>query len=318
MEGGPSRRVGANGIVIGRARDCDIVITDPSVSRRHVLIRLTAAGAEAVPLGRTGFQINNRTCEHARPLAHADRLALPGLVLVIELATTEADHAAPTTFRLERARGGSFGIIHSPFSIGGAEGDDLIIKRWPASVVRLHVAQDELFVEATTRGATRNGNEVVVDTTEQLVAGDAIRFRNETFTVHRDLEVDATTVVGHAALPKRVVVELLPRGGRVVFVFDTSEHAVYLADRRLDLMVALLRPPDGFRAGDYIPDDVVRAVVWPRNPDVTRPEINSLISRCRRDLVEAGISGHRLLERSPGGGGTRLAIAPDAEIVVVG
>jgi hypothetical protein len=49
---------------------------------------------------------------------------------------------------------------------------------------------------------------------------------------------------------------------------------------------------------------------------VTRPEINTLISRCRRDLVEAGLAGPRLLERTPGGGATRIRLAPDAEVVV--
>ena len=42
-----------------------------------------------------------------------------------------------------------------------------------------------------------------------------------------------------------------------------------------------------------------------------------LISRCRRALVEAGLSGPRLIERAPGGGGTRFALAPGAEVVVV-
>jgi hypothetical protein len=32
---GPSRRVGPAGVLIGRQRDCDIVATDPAVSRRH-------------------------------------------------------------------------------------------------------------------------------------------------------------------------------------------------------------------------------------------------------------------------------------------
>jgi hypothetical protein len=53
-----------------------------------------------------------------------------------------------------------------------------------------------------------------------------------------------------------------------------------------------------------------------RKARVARPEINMLISRCRRDLVEAGIAGPHLIERAPGGGGTRLALAPDAEIVM--
>ena len=59
-----------------------------------------------------------------------------------------------------------------------------------------------------------------------------------------------------------------------------------------------------------------RGVVWPRNLGVSRQEINMLISRCRRDLVDAGLPGARLLERAPGGGGTRLALAPGAAVVM--
>ena len=109
---------------------------------------------------------------------------------------------------------------------------------------------------------------------------------------------------------------LRPRGGRVVLSTAEGERAVFLADKRLDLVIALLRPPAGFQPGDFIPDDVVRPIVWPRNPGVTRPEINVLIGRCRRDLVEAGLAGARLLQRAPGGGGTRFALAPGAVVVV--
>jgi hypothetical protein len=60
----------------------------------------------------------------------------------------------------------------------------------------------------------------------------------------------------------------------------------------------------------------VRATVWPRNPGVGRTEINVLISRCRRDLAEAELDGARLIQRAPGGGGTRFVLARDATIVV--
>jgi hypothetical protein len=113
-----------------------------------------------------------------------------------------------------------------------------------------------------------------------------------------------------------VVIEMLPRGGRVVMSVAGREHAVFLADRRLDLIVALLRPPAGYRAGEFIPDDTVRGIVWPRKPGVSRPEINMLISRCRRDLLDVGLAGPRLLERAPGGGATRFALAANAGVEV--
>jgi hypothetical protein len=224
--------------------------------------------------------------------------------------------SAQAAFRIERARGGSFGIVHSPFVIGGADTDDLIVKGWPAAALHLHLAQGELFVVVNSGRATRNDAELATGALEPLVEGDVLGYRKETFSIRHATSHVATTAVGLHGMPKRVVIEMLPKGGRVVFSMADGDHAVYLADRRFDLMVALLRPPAGHVAGDFISDDLVRTIVWPRKSGVSRPEINTLISRCRRDLVEAGLAGPRLLERAPGGGGTRLALAPGAEVVV--
>lgn len=313
--GGPSRRIGPSGVLIGRQSDCDIVASDPSVSRRHALVRLTGAGVEVVPLGRSPIDVNGEPTSKPRALADGDQLALPGLTLSVAITIPRPDHAAHTGFVLVRPGGGSFGIAHTPFVIGGGDGDDLIVKKWPERVMSLHLAQGALFVELHAGAATRNGEPLERDALSELAVGDTLACRGETFTVHAG-GPDATTALRGADLPVRVEIEMLPRGGRVVFSIAGSDRAVYLADRRFDLLVALARPPGGHCAGEFIADDVLRTVVWPRKPSVSRPEINMLISRCRRDLVEAGLAGPRLIERAPGGGGTRLALAPDAEIVM--
>lgn len=313
---GPSLRVGPNGLLIGRKQDCDLVCDDPSVSRRHALVRLTGDGAEIVPLGRGPVELNGKKLDRPGALSDGDTLGVPGLALEVHLDAQRPDRAASASWRLERARGGSFGLVHSPFVIGGDDGDDLIVKRWPAHALRFHVAQGELYVEPTVKKVTRNGGELEVGAMESLLVGDAIAFRKELFTV-RQVAHDATTAVATLHdLPTQVAIEMLPRGGRVVLTTAEGERAVFLADKRLDLVIALLRPPAGYQPGDFIPDDLVRSIVWPRNPGVSRPEINVLIGRCRRDLVEAGLSGSRLIERSPGGGGTRFALAPGALVTV--
>jgi len=313
---GPSRRVGPNGLLIGRKQDCDLVSDDPSVSRRHALVRLTSEGAEVVPLGRGPVELNGKKLDKPAALADGDELRVPGLVLEIAIDAQRPDKNASASWRLERARGGAFGLVHSPFVIGGDDSDDLIVKRWPAHALRFHVAQGELYLEATAAKVTRNGGELEVGAMEQLAVGDEVGFRKESFTV-RQAPRDATTAVASLDdLPGQVSIEMLPRGGRLVLWTAEGERAVFLADKRLDLVIALLRPPAGFAPGDFIPDEVVRPIVWPRNPGVTRPEINVLISRCRRDLVEAGLAGARLLQRSPGGGGTRFALAPGAVVTV--
>lgn len=313
---GPSRRVSASGLVIGRKQDCDIVSSDPSASRRHAMVRLLADGAELVPLGRRPVAVNGKPYDHPIALADGDEVGVPGLRLNVQIDARRPASDRPSHWHVERARGGSFGLVHSPFLIGGSEADDLIVRRWPGQALRFHVAQGELYLEPGVAKVTRNGAAISEGAIEQLFAGDAIGFRRESFLIRHTVR-DATTVVAALTqLPSRVTVEILPRGGRVVFTMPDGDRAVFLADRRLDLVIALLRPPGGLTPGDYVTDDLVRAVVWPRNPDVSRPEINVLISRCRRDLVEAGLAGTRLIERAPGGGGTRLALAPGAVVAI--
>lgn len=314
---GPSRRVGPGGLLIGRQKDCDIVADDPSVSRRHALIRVAGDSAELVPLGRTPMVVNGKETDRAAALGDGDRIELPGMVLTVVLEIPRPDQNQSTGFALARQRGGSFGISHSPFVLGGGEHDDLIIKGWPESSLRFHVAQGGLFVEATESAQVNDSPVGPDDGMVELTPGDALAFQKEVFTITLVSGGDQTTIVGDkSGLPRKVVVQILPRGGRIVFSLAEGDRAVFLADRRLDLLVALLRPPPPYSAGDFIPDDVVRPIVWPRNPGVSRPEINMLISRCRQDLVAAGLHGPRLLERAPGGGATRVALAAGAEITV--
>jgi hypothetical protein len=313
---GPSRRVGQNGVIIGRQKDCDIVTLEPSVSRRHALVRITADGVEVVPLGRAPVEINGVPSDKPHALGDGDTLGVPGLTLTVKVEAARPDPDAPGGFVLQRERGGSFGIAHTPFMIGGGEADDLIIKKWPESLLALHVAQGELFVELRTGKAEHEGEPIEPGVLEPVAVGDSLTCRGETFTLAYAGVAATTAVAARNELPLKVEIELLPRGGRVVFTLAVGERAVYLADRRLDLMMALLRPPEGQHAGEFITDDTVRAVVWPRNPSVSRPEINMLISRCRRDLLDAGLAGPRLIERAPGGGGTRITLAPNATVVV--
>src|SRR5258706_1791952 len=109
MPTGPARRVGPAGILIGRGRDCDIVVEGPSVSRRHAHVRLTHDGAEVVPLGRSPVDVNGASTQRVRPLADGDTLCFPGLVLTVMLRVEHRDpDEEPTGYLLERAGGGSF------------------------------------------------------------------------------------------------------------------------------------------------------------------------------------------------------------------
>ena len=309
---GVSRRVGGQGLLIGRDPTCDIIVADPSVSRRHALIRASFDGVELVPLGRLPVGHNGRPCERATRLADGDRLEVAGLAFTarVELPRPAREH---TGYRLVRGRS-SFALSHTPFVAGGGETDDLILERWPVGALRFHLAQGELFVEVTTGTATRNGAPLEADSLVALGVGDVLGYRDERFEIAGGERAHTTVTGDLEALPSRIVVEILPRGGRVAFSLPGGERTVYLADRRLDLIAALLRPPPGYAPGDFIPDEALRPIVWPRNLNIMRSDINVHITRCRKDLLAAGLAGPRLLQRSPGGGATRLALAPGCTV----
>jgi hypothetical protein len=314
---GPSRRVGPGGVLIGRQSDCDIVATDPSVSRRHALVHFDGDGVEVVPLGKTPTLLNGKELANPHPLADGDELRVPGLVLRVQIELPRPAKDAPSSFVLARGAG-QFGISHSPFVLGGGDTDDLIVKKWPASVIALHVAQGQLYIEPRDTHASHNEEPLELGVLAPLAVGDRIAYQGDAFLIAQPVGRVATTAVGpRVETPSRATIEILPRGGRVVFTVGGREHAVYLPDRRFDLVIALLRPPTGYNAGDFIPDDAVRTVVWPRRPEVSRPELNTLISRCRRDLVEAGLAGPRLIERAQGGGAVRFVLAPGATVDVL-
>ena len=70
--------VPASGAVIGRSRDCDVVLADPNVSRRHAELRPDGHGGWQVhDLGSTnGVKVNGRRIQGSSPVQTGDRLAL--------------------------------------------------------------------------------------------------------------------------------------------------------------------------------------------------------------------------------------------------
>ena len=63
-------------LVIGRSRECDIVVDDANVSRRHAELRRDAEGWRVVDLGSTnGIKVNRRRVDQA-VLEHGDRITL--------------------------------------------------------------------------------------------------------------------------------------------------------------------------------------------------------------------------------------------------
>jgi pSer/pThr/pTyr-binding forkhead associated (FHA) protein len=79
--------IGAAGALIGRSRECDIVLADANVSRRHAEIRPAAAATWTIAdLGSTnGVRVNGRQIQGAEALTAGDRIVLGTAEIVFEL-----------------------------------------------------------------------------------------------------------------------------------------------------------------------------------------------------------------------------------------
>ena len=87
VQGGASELVGSRGAVMGRSRDCDVVLDDPNVSRRHAEVRPSGGGWIVNDLGSTnGIKVNGRRVDGPQSLRPGD---------VVELGTSRV------TFELE-------------------------------------------------------------------------------------------------------------------------------------------------------------------------------------------------------------------------
>jgi len=84
--GGKRFVVGARGAVLGRSRECDVVLDDANVSRKHAEIRPGPHGWTVADLGSTnGTRVNGRTVSSgAHPLEAGDRLELGTAVATFE------------------------------------------------------------------------------------------------------------------------------------------------------------------------------------------------------------------------------------------
>jgi hypothetical protein len=79
--------IGAAGALVGRSRDCDIVLADANVSRRHAEVRPAAAGTWTIAdLGSTnGVRVNGRQIQGVAALTAGDRIVLGTAEIVFEL-----------------------------------------------------------------------------------------------------------------------------------------------------------------------------------------------------------------------------------------
>ena len=74
---GRATLLGNEGVVLGRSRDCDVVVSDENVSRRHAEIRPRGGAWIVRDLGSTnGIRVNGSRVDGAQPLRPGDTIEL--------------------------------------------------------------------------------------------------------------------------------------------------------------------------------------------------------------------------------------------------
>jgi Protein of unknown function (DUF3662)/Inner membrane component of T3SS, cytoplasmic domain len=72
-------------VLVGRSRECDVTVSDPNVSRRHIELRRGERGWSAIDLGSTnGMKLNGRRIGQAE-LSPGDRITIGVTDLTFEL-----------------------------------------------------------------------------------------------------------------------------------------------------------------------------------------------------------------------------------------
>jgi hypothetical protein len=74
---GRATLLGTAGAVLGRSKDCDVVIADENVSRRHAEVRPSGGAWIVRDLGSTnGVKVNGRRIDGAQPLREGDTIQI--------------------------------------------------------------------------------------------------------------------------------------------------------------------------------------------------------------------------------------------------
>jgi hypothetical protein len=298
--------------VIGRAPTCDVVLDEPEVSRRHALLQLGMRGQlDIVPLPNARTLVNGTAIETTVAAVDGDVLAFPGgasIKLAHEADARSVDRDAAWLFSVGGRR---IGLRPEQLSIGGGD-DDVMIETWPPGAAQLTWREAEPWLEARVDGLTRNEAPIPRGNSVALGSGDRLLYGQRLIVVSSE-KLDAFPTHREQAELIAIKLELLPTGGLLTVRTTRGEHRALLAERRFALASILLHPPSPYKAGDYIPDDVIFSAVWPRVEHVDRGDLNQLASRLRHDLKAAGLA-QQLVERYVKGGATRFVVGSGVTI----
>jgi len=312
-ESGAKRRVRAEGLVIGRAAGADLVVSDERSSKRQALVRPGAGGLELHHLGRNDTTVNGVAIEGAVALATGDLIEVPGGSFLVQLQAPAQRNRAEWLVQL----GQHLHRVPRRFRIGGGAQDDLCLEGLPDEFVTLHSAPDGLLLDGGGTGVSIDGVEAEPESITILSAGSLLRLGDHDLQVRLEGEAHGhTTQLGDLPTLKSARLAFLPNGADLTLVVGRERLTCRLSELRARLVGILLKPPTPLCAGEFVPDEIVLPGVWPRQPDRSHYDVNTLVHRLRKDLLRAGASPTRFVERARGGGGTRFCVDPRSVVTV--
>ena len=296
-------------MVLGRRSDCDVVLDSPKASQVQALLTPTLGGLELLAVGRNPTLVDGQAVSTRCLLADGVRLELPGASFVVRLG--RSDRWSATAWITDH--GHRYALRQLPFWIGGECGRHLQVDGWPPRAVELDAAGGAVVAEMHSAGGLE-GQFVEAGAVETIHDGDTIEFAGQLVRLSSASGPSrATTVIVQARGGARQVrFDFLPPQAEIELRFDDEDgvRTVVLAELRARLLAALLSPPRSYKAGDLIPDEVLIPAIWSGSVDRTRTDLNVLIYRTRKALVQAGLNPERVLERARTGGGDPLPARP--------
>ncbi len=300
--------VPAGGLLIGRGSGCGLIVDDPGVSRRQALILSgeSDGGATIVPLGRRPTEVNGVPITNPTEVDDGAVLAIGPSTFTIEIPPPPV-----TEQQLVDIGGQLFSVSRSSMRVGGGPDAELRVPSWPAHTMSIWPVPGAVVVEfaqdlpelGATQGEVR-----------QLTAGEELTLNGVVMRVLVS-QSGSTTTIENVLTPRRVKLEFLPNGGLLTVQLDRDLTA-WLADKRCDLVAALLRPGGEFKPGEFVPDDVLVRLVW-GTESANRAQLNTLIHRARKSLTQASLNGPAFIQRAPGGGATRFSLATGADVTII-
>lgn len=191
-------------ITVGRDPENDIVIDDPSVSRKHAKLQHSDKGYEIIDLGSTnGLTFNNAQVTE-KILQNGDVVSIAGAVTIYFTLAREATGAAPETEEKLEMKG------REEITIGRGSDNDIVLAHPAASRHHAHIKKDSqgFMLEdlGSTNGTFLNGQRISEPTL--IHRGDTIRIGAVKFIYSEDVleKVDDSQDLGIAAIGVNKVV----------------------------------------------------------------------------------------------------------------